>query len=238
MMYLPFMFDMFVDPYFWMILVAVLISAWASWNVNSTFNRYDQVENHEGLTGAQTAQIVLSNAGITDVTIQEVGGRLTDFYDPRNKTLNLSSAVYNSTSVSAVGVAAHEAGHAIQDARHYVPMLFRSALVPVVNLGSRLAMPLIFIGIIFGMNQTLIRIGIIAFAAVVVFQIATLPVEFNASHRALIQLKQDNILDRQEVPIARKVLFAAALTYVAAALGSILQLLRLVLLFGNNDNRN
>lgn len=229
-------FPFFFDPYFWMIILGVIITGWASWNVNSTFSRYDQIENHNGYTGRQAAEIILNQAGLTNVTIQEVSGRLTDFYDPRNKTLNLSTAVYNSTSVAAVGVAAHECGHAIQDAKSYLPMTIRAGLVPIVNLGSNLSMPLILLGIIFGMNQTLIKAGIICFAAIVLFQIVTLPVEFNASHRAMEQLKLSGILDNSEIPMGRKVLFAAALTYVAAALSTFLQLVRLILLFGNSDN--
>lgn len=229
-------FPFFFDPYFWMIILGVIITGWASWNVNSTFSRYDQIENHNGYTGRQAAEIILNQAGLTNVTIQEVSGRLTDFYDPRNKTLNLSTAVYNSTSVAAVGVAAHECGHAIQDAKSYLPMTIRAGLVPIVNLGSNLSMPLILLGIIFGMNQTLIKAGIICFAAIVLFQIVTLPVEFNASHRAMEQLKLSSILDNSEIPMGRKVLFAAALTYVAAALSTFLQLVRLILLFGNSDN--
>lgn len=229
-------FPFFFDPYFWMIILGVIITGWASWNVNSTFSRYDQIENHNGYTGRQAAEIILNQAGLNNVTIQEVSGRLTDFYDPRNKTLNLSTAVYNSTSVAAVGVAAHECGHAIQDAKSYLPMTIRAGLVPIVNLGSNLSMPLILLGVIFGMNQTLIKAGIICFAAIVLFQIVTLPVEFNASHRAMGELKLTGILDNSEIPMGRKVLFAAALTYVAAALSTFLQLIRLVLLFGNNDN--
>lgn len=229
-------FPFFFDPYFWMIILGVIITGWASWNVNSTFSHYDQIENHNGYTGRQAAEIILNQAGLNNVTIQEVSGRLTDFYDPRNKTLNLSTAVYNSTSVAAVGVAAHECGHAIQDAKSYLPMTIRAGLVPIVNLGSNLSMPLILLGIIFGMNQTLIKAGIICFAAIVLFQIVTLPVEFNASHRAMEQLKLSGILDNSEIPMGRKVLFAAALTYVAAALSTFLQLVRLILLFGNSDN--
>lgn len=226
------------DPYFWTILIAIAVSSWASMNVNSTFRRYGNVENHNGITGTEAAQIIMSSVGINDVTIQPIAGSLTDNYNPQNKTLNLSEPVYNSTSVAAVGVAAHEVGHAIQDKVKYMPMSLRTALVPIVNLGSNLAMPLILLGIIFGLNQTLIRIGIICFATVLVFQLATLPVEFNASSRALKQLRTTGILNEDELPMGRKVLRAAALTYVAAVLSSFLQLFHLLLLFGNNNRNN
>lgn len=229
---------MFYDPYFWIILISIAISSWASINVNSTFGRYADVNNHNDITGAEAAEMILANAGIQDVKVQPISGQLTDNYNPQTKTLSLSEPVYNSTSISAVGVAAHEVGHAIQDHTQYAPMTFRSALVPVVNLGSNLAMPLILIGLFFGLNQIFIKAGILCFAAVLVFQLVTLPVEFNASARALKQLKITGILDNQELSSGRKVLTAAALTYVAAVVSSLLQIFHLILLFGNHNQDN
>ncbi|WP_290078510.1 zinc metallopeptidase [Lactobacillus taiwanensis] len=235
MYYMPF----FYDPYFWMIILGVAISGWASMNVNSTFNRYDQIQNHGNYTGKVAARYILDQAGLYEVEIREVAGNLTDNYNPTNKVLSLSQSVYNSSSIAAVGVAAHEVGHALQDASDYAPMRLRSALVPIVSLGSNLSMPLILLGLVLGMNQTLIKIGIWCFALVLVFQVVTLPVEFNASHRALRMLNNGAILDPQDMPIVRKVLFAAALTYVAAVLTSMLQLFRLILIFGrHNDDNN
>ncbi len=233
MYYMPF----FYDPYFWMIILGVAISGWASMNVNSTFNRYDQVRNQGNYTGKAAARYILDQAGLYEVEIREVAGNLTDNYNPTNKVLSLSQSVYNSSSIAAVGVAAHEVGHALQDASDYAPMRMRSALVPIVSLGSNLSMPLILLGLVLGMNQTLIKIGIWCFALVLLFQVVTLPVEFNASHRAL-RLNNGAILSPQEMPMARKVLFAAALTYVAAVLTSMLQLFRLLLIFGGHNNDN
>lgn len=187
------------------------------------------------MTGAQAAERILQSQGIYDVAIQRVSGKLTDHYDPRNKTLNLSDAVYASTSVAAVGVAAHECGHAIQHARGYAPLSFRSALVPVANIGSQLSWLFIILGIFFGGSHTLIMVGILMFSAAVLFQLVTLPVEFNASGRALKLLSETGILQKDEVSDTRKVLSAAALTYVAAATTAVLQLLRLLRLFGGND---
>lgn len=225
----------YYDPTYFLILIAAMISLIAQFLVNSRFSKYSKVQSRSGLTGAQTAERILQSQGIYDVSIQRVSGKLTDHYDPRNKTLNLSDAVYNSSSVAAVGVAAHECGHAIQHAKGYVPLAFRSALVPVANLGSKLSWLFIILGILFSMNQTLLYIGIIMFSAAVLFQIVTLPVEFNASGRALHLLSETGILQRDEVGKTRKVLGAAALTYVAAAATAILQLLRLVMLFGGRD---
>jgi hypothetical protein len=189
-----------------------------------------------GMTGAQAAEQVLRAAGIYDVEIRHVSGDLTDHYDPRNKTLNLSDSVYGSQSVAAIGVAAHECGHAIQHQVNYFPLNFRSALVPVANLGSTLAWPLIIIGLLFSSGGSfLIRLGIIFFSFAVLFQLVTLPVEFNASRRALIMLEDMHILNETELPKTRRVLKAAALTYVASAASAILQLLRLILLFGGRD---
>ena len=223
------------DPTYILVLIGALLSVGASALVNRTFNRYSSVYARSGLTGAQAAQKLLHSQGIYDVAIQRVSGKLTDHYDPRNKTLNLSDAVYASTSVAAVGVAAHECGHAIQHARGYAPLSFRSALVPVANIGSQLSWLFIILGIFFGGSHTLIMIGILMFSAAVLFQLVTLPVEFNASGRALKLLSETGILQKDEVSDTRKVLSAAALTYVAAAATAVLQLLRLLRLFGGND---
>ena len=225
----------YYDPTDMLIIISALISLFAQFLVNSRFSKYSRVRSRSGMTGAQAAERILQSQGIYDVAIQRVSGKLTDHYDPRNKTLNLSDAVYASTSVAAVGVAAHECGHAIQHARGYAPLSFRSALVPVANIGSQLSWLFIILGIFFGGSHTLIMIGILMFSAAVLFQLVTLPVEFNASGRALKLLSETGILQKDEVSDTRKVLSAAALTYVAAAATAVLQLLRLLRLFGGND---
>lgn len=225
----------YYDPTYMLIVISALISLFAQFLVNSRFSKYSRVRSRSGMTGAQAAERILQSQGIYDVAIQRVSGKLTDHYDPRNKTLNLSDAVYASTSVAAVGVAAHECGHAIQHARGYAPLSFRSALVPVANIGSQLSWLFIILGIFFGGSHTLIMIGILMFSAAVLFQLVTLPVEFNASGRALKLLSETGILQKDEVSDTRKVLSAAALTYVAAAATAVLQLLRLLRLFGGND---
>lgn len=225
----------YYDPTYMLIIISALISLFAQFLVNSRFSKYSRVRSRSGMTGAQAAERILQSQGIYDVAIQRVSGKLTDHYDPRNKTLNLSDAVYASTSVAAVGVAAHECGHAIQHARGYAPLSFRSALVPVANIGSQLSWLFIILGIFFGGSHTLIMIGILMFSAAVLFQLVTLPVEFNASGRALKLLSETGILQKDEVSDIRKVLSAAALTYVAAAATAVLQLLRLLRLFGGND---
>ena len=225
----------YYDPTYMLIIISALISLFAQFLVNSRFSKYSRVRSRSGMTGAQAAERILQSQGIYDVAIQRVSGKLTDHYDPRNKTLNLSDAVYASTSVAAVGVAAHECGHAIQHARGYAPLSFRSALVPVANIGSQLSWLFIIHGTFFGGSHTLIMIGILMFSAAVLFQLVTLPVEFNASGRALKLLSETGILQKDEVSDTRKVLSAAALTYVAAAATAVLQLLRLLRLFGGND---
>ena len=225
----------YFDPTYFLILIGVIISLFASAKVKSTYNKYSRVRSLSGMTGAQAAEQILRNAGIYDVRVQRVSGHLTDHYDPRNKTLNLSDSVYNSTSVAAIGVAAHEVGHAIQHATHYVPLKFRNSIVPVANFGSTLSWPLILLGLFFGSLHYLITIGIIFFSFAVLFQIITLPVEFNASNRAIRILGDTGILRGDEIGHTRKVLGAAALTYVAAAATSILQLLRLIILFGGRS---
>ncbi|MDD2972832.1 MAG: zinc metallopeptidase [Lachnospiraceae bacterium] len=231
---------MFMDPTYILVLIGAILSIVASARVNSTFNKYARVRSMTGMTGAEAAQRLLHHAGITDVRVEHIRGNLTDHYDPRAKVLRLSDATYGSASVAAVGVAAHECGHAIQHQEGYLPLQIRSALVPVANFGSKLGIPIILLGILFGYNYTLVQIGIWVFALAVGFQVITLPVEFNASSRAVRLLDQQGILAGQEVKDCRKVLGAAALTYVAAAAASILQLLRLVLIFGGgrNDRRD
>ena len=223
-----------------LVLIGAVICMIASANVKSTFNRFSQQRSMTGMTGAQAAQRILNHAGIYDVTIQHVSGQLTDNYNPGKKTLNLSDAVYNATSVAAIGVAAHECGHAIQHQQGYAPLNIRSAIVPVANIGSKLAWPLILIGLFITSDTGIlfINIGIIAFSLAVIFQLVTLPVEFNASRRALMLLEKCGILSDSELPSTKKVLSAAALTYVASAASGILQLLRLILLTGNRRRRD
>ena len=228
----------YFDPTYILIIIAAIISLIAQWRVNSAFSKYSRVASMSGMTGAQAARMILQSNGINDVSVQRISGKLTDHYNPSTKVLNLSESVYGSTSVAAIGVAAHECGHAIQHARVYFPLSLRTALVPVANIGSQLSWVFIIVGAILSFNQTLITIGIIMFSAAVLFQLVTLPVEFNASARALEQLESNGILYRDEVSQTRKVLSAAALTYVAAAATAILQLLRLIILFGGRGRRD
>lgn len=227
-------FPMYYDPTYFLVLIGVVFSLLASSKVKSTFSKYSRVRNSSGATGAEVAQQVLHGAGIYDVRIERIAGNLTDHYDPRSKVLRLSDSVYGQTSVAAAGVAAHECGHAIQHARGYAPLRMRSVLVPVANFGAKIAWPLILFGLLLT-SQTasiLIELGIIAFLGSVLFQIVTLPVEFNASNRAIRILTDSGIMRGEEVRGARKVLNAAALTYVAGAATAILQLLRIILLTG------
>ncbi|MBI6037764.1 zinc metallopeptidase [Clostridium perfringens] len=225
----------YIDPTYLILIPAILISAWAQFKVSSTFNKYSTVRSINGYTGSQVARILLNDAGLQEVEIQQVPGRLSDHYDPRAKVLRLSSDVYGSTSVASIGVAAHEVGHAIQDKESYSALVFRNAIVPVVNFSSSLSWILFFIGILFSYS-TLVTIGIILFSVVVLFQLVTLPVEFNASSRALKILEARGILYDKEVDGARKVLSAAALTYVAATLMAVLQLVRLIAISNRNSN--
>lgn len=224
------------DRTFILVIIGLAISGLAQLYVTSNFARFDKVASRNKITAAQAAEYILKNANINDISVHHISGHLTDNYNPTDKTLNLSDASFESTSVAAIGVAAHEVGHAIQDNVGYLPMKLRSAFVPLVNFGSTAAFPLIILGVVLGMNQTLINFGIWAFALVVIFQVITLPVEFNASLRAIKILSDGPLLDNDEVPMVKKVLFAAAMTYVAAALSTALQLLRLVLLYGNRDD--
>lgn len=222
------------DSTYWLILLGAAIVMMASANVKSTFQKYAKVGSRTNMTGAQAAERILRSAGIHDVSVGRVPGQLSDHYNPATKTVNLSEAVYGATSVAAIGVAAHECGHAIQHAKGYVPLSLRTLFVPVANLGSKLAWPVILLGLLFHSesSQMIINAGIFLFSFAVLFQLITLPVEFNASSRALRLLESQGILSESELPMTRKVLGAAALTYVAGAASSILQLLRLIMLFG------
>ncbi len=222
------------DPTYILVLIGVVLSLAASAKVKTTFNKYSQIRSASGLTGAQAAQRILDYAGIRGVTIVRIPGNLTDHYNPKTRQVGLSESVYGSNSLAAVAVAAHECGHVIQHAKSYTPLSIRSALVPVANFGSGASWFFIVAGLIFSIHP-LVTIGIIFFSAAVLFQIVTLPVEFNASGRALTILQQIGILGADEGKAAGKVLRAAALTYVAAAAAAILQLLRLILIFGRND---
>lgn len=227
-------FMYYYDPTYLLVFVGVVLSLLASAKVKGTFNKYSRMKNARGMTGAQAAEQVLHGAGIYDVRIEHVSGNLTDHYDPRSKVLRLSDTVYGQTSVAAVGVAAHECGHAIQHAKGYVPLKLRSVLVPVASFGSKIAWPLILLGLLFNSKSSwlFIQIGIIAFSAAVLFQLVTLPVEYNASNRAIRVLADTGMLYGEEIKAAKKVLSAAALTYVASAATAILQLLRLIILTG------
>ena len=220
------------DPTYILVVIGAVICMIASARVKGTFNKYSQLRSMSGMNGAQVAQRVLQAAGIYDVQVRHVSGSLTDHYDPRTKTVNLSDPVYNATSVAALGVAAHECGHAIQHAKSYAPLSIRSALVPIANFGSMLAWPVILIGLLFNTLSSglIIDIGILLFSAAVLFQLVTLPVEFDASRRALVMLRTQGILADDELRYTRRVLKSAALTYVASAAAAILQLLRIILI--------
>ena len=202
----------------------------ASAHVKSTYRKYAGIRSASGITGAQAAEAILRRNGVVGVTVQHVAGELTDHYDPSRGVVNLSDATYNSTSVAAIGVAAHECGHVMQHETGYLPLRLRTALVPVANIGSNLGIWIVMLGLIFGLNQSLAMIGVYLFSFGVLFQLVTLPVEFDASHRALVMLQDYGILGDTEVKSSRAVLNAAAMTYVASALTSIMQLLRLLLL--------
>lgn len=224
----------YFDQTYILVLIGVVISLIASAGVNSAFTKYSKVRNSRGITGAEAAERVLHSAGIYDVRVEKVAGNLSDHYDPRSKVLRLSEGVYSQATVAAVGVATHECGHAIQHASGYAPLHLRSVLVPIANFGSRIAWPLILIGLLFSRESSMIFIylGIFAYLAAVLFQLVTLPVEFNASRRAVHMIEQTALLQDDEIRGTKKVLRAAALTYVASAIASILQLLRIFLLAG------
>lgn len=240
------MFGYYFDPTYILVIIGALLCMLASSRVNSTYRKYVKVRARSGMTGAEAAQRILQMSGIYDVQIQHIGGDLTDHYDPSRKVLRLSDSVYGSRSVAAIGVAAHECGHALQHKEGYLPLKIRSALVPAANIGSKLGLPLVILGLVLGLEFSLpgggyfslTQIGIWIFTFAVLFQVVTLPVEFNASGRALKMLGSYGIMNEDEVGDCRHVLGAAALTYVAAAASSILQLLRLILLSGNRRDRD
>lgn len=232
-------YGLMFDPTYLLIIPALILSMYAQFKVNSTFSKYSKIANRKGYTGADVARALLSIAGIYDVRVEHIRGNLTDHYDPVSKVLRLSDSVYNSRSVAALGVAAHETGHAMQHATGYLPLAMRSGIYPLVNISSKLSGILIFVGIIFGLARGvgwILLVGIILFAVVVAFQIITLPVEFNASSRAIKILADNNFLSKDELKPAKKVLSAAALTYVAAAFSAIMSLLRLILIYGRRRN--
>lgn len=219
--------------YYYLVIVlpCVFFAMWAQFKVKSTFDRYSRVYSRRNMTGAQAAAAVLRAGGITNVRIERVSGHLSDHFDPRDNVIRLSDSVYSSTSVASIGVAAHEAGHAVQYAVGYAPMKLRAAIIPATNIGSMLSMPLILLGLVFNFGA-IITIGIAFFGLSTVFQLVTLPVELNASNRALAAIEQGGLLYDDEYPMAKKTLWAAAMTYVAALAVSLAQLLRLILIFG------
>ncbi len=225
----------YFDPTYILVIIGFVITLAASAKVKSSFAKYSRVRSMSGMTGAEAAQRLLNASGIYDVKIEHVSGHMNDHYDPRTKVLRLSDPVYGQNSLAAIGVAAHECGHAIQHEQGYAPLKLRSTLVPIASFGSMAAWPIILIGVFMGFSQPLINLGIILFSLAVLFQLITLPVEFNASRRAIARLGETGILYGEELQHSKKVLDAAALTYVAAAAATILQLLRLVILFGGRD---
>lgn len=224
----------FYFDYYYLILVvpALLLAIWAQVQVKTTYRKYSRVPNSRGMTGAYAAQAVLNFYGITDVRIERVSGNLTDHYDPRSKVIRLSDGVYNSSTVAAIGIACHEAGHAAQHAENYAPIKIRNVIIPVCNIGSTIGIPLALIGWIFSFS-ILIYVGLGLYAAVFIFQVATLPVEFNASRRAIKVIDETQLLRDDEIGGAKKVLAAAAMTYVASMMVSLANLLRLLLRFSN-----
>ncbi len=230
-------YPMYYDWTYILVLIGAVLSMIASANVNRAFNKYAHVHSRIGITGAKAAELILEKNGIRNVSIQGIRGNLTDNYMPSRKVLNLSDATRDSDSIAAIGVAAHECGHAIQDADGYTPLILTHTINPICAVASRVAIPLIFFGLIISLTP-LINLGIIAFTIAISIQILTLPVEFNASRRALATLREYNILTEEELAGVRAVLIAAALTYVAAAASSLLQLLRLVLISRSRDDRN
>ena len=226
----------FYDPTWIIILPALILTIWAQSNINSAYSKYSRVLNRRGMTGYDAARKILDMNGLQNVKIEHIAGRLSDHYDPRTNVVRLSDGVYSSTSVAAIGVAAHEVGHAVQHAVGYAPIRIRNAIVPVVSICSQLAVPLFILGLIFSSSLfVLTDIGIILFAAAVVFHLITLPVEINASRRALSTLESTYMLDGEEVSGAKKVLTAAAMTYIASAATALLQLMRLVAIRGRRD---
>ncbi|MBQ6414751.1 MAG: zinc metallopeptidase [Butyrivibrio sp.] len=223
-----------MDPMYILVIIMAILCMVASYRVNSVYKKYNRVRSMSGMTGAQVAMEILRRNGVSDVTVQHVPGDLTDHYDPRTRVVNLSDATYGSNSVAAIGVAAHECGHVMQHQNGYLPLQIRSALVPAANIGSKAGVPLIILGMFLSFSP-LISIGIWVFSLAVLFQVVTLPVEFDASHRALVMLEEYGILGHEEVADSRKVLSAAAMTYVASAAAAVVQLLRLVMLNNRRD---
>lgn len=242
MLYIPYYYYQFDWTYLVLVLPCLLLSLWASARVNSTFKKYSNQFSSRRITGAQAAQRVLSHNGVSNVRIERISGNLTDHYDPKSNVIRLSDNVYDSSSTAAIGVACHEAGHAVQYAQSYFPIKIRAAIIPITNFGSKLAMPLILLGVIFStlgaFSTTIIYIGIACFGLSLIFQLVTLPVEFNASRRAMQAIEDANLLTPDEQKGARKTLSAAAMTYVAATAVALAQLIRLLSLFGNRRNRN
>jgi len=227
----------FWDPYMYLLIPAILLSMYAQFKISSVYKHYSKIRSQSGLTGAQAARALLNSNGLYDVRVERIGGRLSDHYDPRSRVINLSEDVYQGNSLSSVAVAAHETGHALQHAAGYFPMQLRSSFVPVANLGSGAGPILIMVGLFMPSLGWLLQLGILAFTFAVLFQIITLPVEYNASHRALSLLQEGNLLGGEELRGARSVLNAAALTYVAAALAAVLTLARFILIArGRNDD--
>ncbi len=218
-----------------MLIPAVILAIYAQFKVQSAYSQMSQVRSARGYTGAQIGRKLLDDCGLSGVAIEKIQGNLTDNYDPRDKTLHLSEGVYNGDSVAAIGVVAHEVGHAVQDSKAYAPLKIRSGLVPVANIGSQLSIPLFFLGLIFSYPM-LMDFGIIAFSIAVAFTIITLPVEFNASRRAITMLSDGMYIEKDEVPLAKKVLDAAALTYVAATAMAVLNLVRLLAIRGSRED--
>ncbi|MBQ3146394.1 MAG: zinc metallopeptidase [Oscillospiraceae bacterium] len=238
---MPFYYYGFDFTYLILVLPCIILSIWASTNVNSTFKKYSKQFSSRRITGADAARRVLAANGVSGVRIERVSGNLTDHFDPKTNVIRLSDSVYDASSVAAIGVAAHEAGHAVQYAQSYGPIKLRAAIIPITNFGSKLAMPLILLGVLLGVageyNYTLVYIGIACFGLSLLFQLVTLPVEFNASRRAMAAIETAEILSQEERRGARKTLTAAAMTYVAATAVSLAQILRLLILFGGNGRR-
>ncbi len=227
----------YYDSTYVLVLIGAIISMIASARVKSTYAKYGKVRSHSGMTATDAARMILDNAGLRHVRIERVSGDLTDHYSPKEQVLRLSDTTINSGSIAAIGVAAHECGHAIQHSQHYAPLSIRNAIVPVVNLGSTLSWPMILLGLIFGFTG-FFKVGILLFSFSLIFQIITLPVEFNASSRAIAILENSGMLYEDELKGARKVLSAAAMTYVAAVVATLLSLLRLIILFGGRRNND
>ena len=222
------------DSTYILVLIGLAITILAQSNVSSRLKKYSKVRCSSGMSGCEVARAILDREGLSYVKVNSVGGKFTDYYDPKSQTVNLSDSTYNSTSISAVSVAAHECGHAIQHKEEYAPLKIRTAIVPAANIGSKFGIPMVVVGMILSYNQFLMSTGIIVFSLAVLFQIVTLPVEFDASRRALVILEDSLIIERDEVRSSKKVLSAAAMTYVAAAAASVLSLLRLILLSRSN----